>query len=118
VQHIALATSDIHYTVGKLRAQGVEFLTVPTAYYDDVQRRVGSIDEPFAALATKPVEDRPTLFYETIERKGSRGVWQREFQGFLRRSSASKPAGEICSTWFENWYRISRWTIGARLERV
>ncbi|HEX3658714.1 MAG TPA: 4-hydroxyphenylpyruvate dioxygenase [Pirellulales bacterium] len=88
VQHIALATSDIVHTVSVLADNGVEFLGVPDAYYDTVWDRVGTIDEDHEAIRrlkilvdcdekgyllqifTKPVEDRPTLFYEIIERKG------------------------------------------------
>ena len=91
VQHIALATKDIIDTVGRLRDSGVAFLTVPPSYYDMLPDRVGKIDEDVATLAklgilvdrdeegyllqlfTKPVEDRPTVFYEIIQRKGSRG---------------------------------------------
>jgi len=91
VQHVALATKDIISTVGRLRESGVAFLTVPPAYYDMLPGRVGTIDEDVATLAklgilvdrdeegyllqlfTKPVEDRPTVFYEIIQRKGSRG---------------------------------------------
>ncbi|MDX1420331.1 MAG: 4-hydroxyphenylpyruvate dioxygenase, partial [Rubricoccaceae bacterium] len=82
VQHVAMATSDILATVTALRNRGVEFLTVPTTYYEEPQGRVGTIDEPVDRLAelgvlvdrdpdgyllqifTKPVEDRPTVFYE------------------------------------------------------
>ncbi|HEU4725975.1 MAG TPA: 4-hydroxyphenylpyruvate dioxygenase [Candidatus Eisenbacteria bacterium] len=91
VQHIALATKDIIDTVSRLRDSGVAFLTVPPAYYEMLPARVGTIDEDVATLAklgilvdrdeegyllqlfTKPVEDRPTVFYEIIQRKGSRG---------------------------------------------
>ena len=89
VQHIAIATSDIIKTVGELRKRGVEFLHVPSTYYDDLLERVGKIDEDLQPLKdlnilvdrddegyllqifTKPVEDRPTLFYEIIQRKGA-----------------------------------------------
>jgi 4-hydroxyphenylpyruvate dioxygenase len=101
VQHIAMATDDIIATVTRLRQQGVEFLIVPTTYYDDLQRRVGEIDEPVARLAelgilvdrddegymlqifTKPVEDRPTLFYEIIQRKGSRSFGKGNFKALF-----------------------------------
>jgi 4-hydroxyphenylpyruvate dioxygenase len=91
VQHIALATKDIIDTVGRLRDSGVAFLTVPPSYYEMLPDRVGKIDEDITTLAklgilvdrdeegyllqlfTKPVEDRPTVFYEIIQRKGSRG---------------------------------------------
>jgi 4-hydroxyphenylpyruvate dioxygenase len=101
VQHIALATDNIIETVGKLRAQGVDFLRVPSAYYDELQGRVGKIDEPVAELQdlgilvdrddegymlqifTRPVEDRPTLFYEVIQRKGSRSFGKGNFKALF-----------------------------------
>ena len=102
VQHIAMATNDILATVAKLQEQGVAFLTVPHTYYTELEGRVGKIDEPIAELEklgvlvdrddegymlqifTKPVEDRPTLFYEIIQRKGSRSFGKGQFQGALR----------------------------------
>ncbi|MEM1118657.1 MAG: 4-hydroxyphenylpyruvate dioxygenase, partial [Bacteroidota bacterium] len=90
VQHLALLTDDILSTVAALRARGVDFLYVPTTYYDDLQERVGQIDEPLADLQelgilvdrdpdgyllqifTKPIGNRPTVFYEIIQRKGAR----------------------------------------------
>jgi 4-hydroxyphenylpyruvate dioxygenase len=101
VQHIALATDDIIDTVSKLRAQGLEFLRVPSAYYDTLEKRCGRIDEPVDQLAdlgvlvdrddegymlqifTKPVEDRPTLFYEIIQRKGSRSFGKGNFKALF-----------------------------------
>ena len=101
VQHIAMATDDIIATVSKLRAQGIEFLKVPTTYYDDLEKRCGKIDEPVDQLAelgilvdrddegymlqifTKPVEDRPTLFYEVIQRKGSRSFGKGNFKALF-----------------------------------
>jgi 4-hydroxyphenylpyruvate dioxygenase len=101
VQHIALATDNIIETVGKLRAQGVDFLRVPSTYYDELQDRVGKIDEPVAELQdlgilvdrddegymlqifTRPVEDRPTLFYEVIQRKGSRSFGKGNFKALF-----------------------------------
>ncbi|HYE94885.1 MAG TPA: 4-hydroxyphenylpyruvate dioxygenase [Rubricoccaceae bacterium] len=101
VQHVALATDDILHTVGELRRRGVDFLTVPTSYYDELQGRVGQIDEPVDELAklgilvdrdpdgyllqifTKPVEDRPTLFYEIIERKGARSFGKGNFKALF-----------------------------------
>lgn len=89
VQHIAIATNDIIKTVTQLKSRGVDFLEVPSTYYDDLLERVGKIDEdiqPLKALNilvdrdeegyllqifTKPVEDRPTLFFEIIQRKGA-----------------------------------------------
>jgi len=101
VQHIAMATDDIIATVGTLQRQGVEFLRVPSTYYDDLQKRVGAIDEPVEELArlgilvdrddegymlqifTRPVEDRPTLFYEVIQRKGSRSFGKGNFKALF-----------------------------------
>jgi 4-hydroxyphenylpyruvate dioxygenase len=101
VQHIAMATGDIVHTVSKLRDQGVEFLRVPTTYYEELEQRVGKIDEPVDQLAelgilvdrddegymlqifTKPVEDRPTLFYEVIQRKGSRSFGKGNFKALF-----------------------------------
>ena len=101
VQHIALATHDILYTVNKLRQQGVEFLRVPHTYYAELQERVGRIDEPVDELEglgilvdrddegymlqifTRPVEDRPTLFFEIIQRKGSRSFGKGNFKALF-----------------------------------
>src|SRR6266508_4230229 len=89
VQHIAMATNNIIETVGTLQQRGLEFLRVPTTYYDELSDRVGHIDEDIQSLKelgilvdrddegyllqifTKPVEDRPTLFFEIIQRKGA-----------------------------------------------
>lgn len=101
VQHIAMATDDIIETVSRLRSQGVEFLRVPTTYYEELEQRVGQIDEPLDRLAdlgilvdrddegymlqifTRPVEDRPTLFYEVIQRKGSRSFGKGNFKALF-----------------------------------
>ncbi|MDQ6677983.1 MAG: 4-hydroxyphenylpyruvate dioxygenase [Acidobacteriota bacterium] len=101
IQHIAMATDDIVATVTKLRAQGIDFLRVPSAYYDDLLGRIGPIDEPIAALKelgilvdrddegymlqifTKPVEDRPTVFFEIIQRKGSRSFGKGNFKALF-----------------------------------
>ena len=101
VQHIALATGDIVKTVSQMRAQGIEFLRVPSSYYDDLEKRCGKIEEPVGELAdlgilvdrddegymlqifTKPVEDRPTLFYEVIQRKGSRSFGKGNFKALF-----------------------------------
>jgi len=101
VQHIAMATDDIVDTVSKLRNQGVEFLRVPGTYYQDLEKRVGKIDEPVENLErlgilvdrddegymlqifTRPVEDRPTLFYEVIQRKGSRSFGKGNFKALF-----------------------------------
>jgi 4-hydroxyphenylpyruvate dioxygenase len=101
VQHIAMATDDIVATVSKLSTQGVEFLRVPVTYYANLERRVGKIDEPVSRLEelgilvdrddegymlqifTRPVEDRPTLFYEIIQRKGSRSFGKGNFKALF-----------------------------------
>ena len=111
VQHIACRTDDILGTVSRLRENGVEFLHVPGNYYDDLEQRVGEIDEPIDRLAelgiladrdedgyllqifTKPVEDRPTLFYEIIERHGARGFGEGNFKSLfvaLEREQAAR----------------------------
>ena len=101
VQHMALATDDIIRTVTTLRDRGVEFLNVPTSYYDELQGRLGKIDEPVAELAalgilvdrdpdgyllqifTKPVQDRPTVFYEIIQRKGAKSFGAGNFKALF-----------------------------------
>jgi 4-hydroxyphenylpyruvate dioxygenase len=101
VQHLALATDDILQTVAQLQRQGVDFLKVPHSYYSSLQERVGKIDEPVDELEklgvlvdrddegymlqifTKPVEDRPTLFYEIIQRKGSRSFGKGNFKALF-----------------------------------
>ncbi len=101
VQHIAMATDNIIDTVTKLTAQGLDFLYVPTTYYADLQKRVGKIEEPVDQLAklgilvdrddegyllqifTKPVEDRPTLFFEVIQRKGSKSFGKGNFKALF-----------------------------------
>ena len=101
VQHIAIATDDIIATVRALKARGVEFLSVPKSYYETVLDRVGKIDEDIAPLAelgilvdrddegyllqifTKPVQDRPTLFYEIIQRKGAKGFGKGNFKALF-----------------------------------
>ena len=98
---MALATDDIIGTVTALRDRGVEFLSVPTSYYAELQRRVGTIDEPVEVLAslgilvdrdpdgyllqifTRPVEDRPTVFYEIIQRKGARSFGKGNFRALF-----------------------------------
>lgn len=101
VQHVALATNDIVQTVTELRSRGVEFLQVPKSYYDDLLDRVGQIDEdiePLRALGilvdrdeegyllqlfTKPVQDRPTLFFEIIQRKGAKSFGKGNFKALF-----------------------------------
>jgi 4-hydroxyphenylpyruvate dioxygenase len=101
VQHVACTTTDIVKTVTTLRARGVEFLRVPSTYYEDLEDRVGPIDQPIEQLAelgilvdgdeegyllqifTETVEDRPTLFFEVIERHGSRGFGAGNFKALF-----------------------------------
>jgi 4-hydroxyphenylpyruvate dioxygenase len=101
VQHIALATDDILHTVSQLQAQGIGFLKIPHTYYSELEGRVGKIDEPIQELEklgilvdrddegymlqifTKPVEDRPTLFFEIIQRKGSRSFGKGNFKALF-----------------------------------
>ena len=101
VQHVALATHDIVKTVLELRNRGVEFLQVPTTYYDDLLERVGHIDEDLAPLKalgilvdrdnegyllqlfTRPLQDRPTLFFEIIQRKGARSFGKGNFKALF-----------------------------------
>jgi 4-hydroxyphenylpyruvate dioxygenase len=101
VQHIALLTTDIERTVGRLRDNGIDFLKVPETYYDELPRRVGEIEEAvdvirelgilvdrdeegyLLQLFTRPVEDRPTLFFEIIQRKGSRGFGKGNFKALF-----------------------------------
>jgi len=101
VQHIAMESDNIIATVTKLRDQGVDFLRVPSTYYRQLEARVGKIDEPINELEqlgilvdrddegymlqifTKPVEDRPTLFFEIIQRKGSRSFGKGNFKALF-----------------------------------
>lgn len=101
VQHLALATDDILHTVGELRKRGVEFLYVPETYYDDLKERVGDINEEIEAIKalnilvdrddegyllqifTKPVEDRPTVFYEIIQRRGAKSFGKGNFKALF-----------------------------------
>jgi 4-hydroxyphenylpyruvate dioxygenase len=101
VQHVALATEDIVGTVRDLRSRGVEFLQVPSSYYEDLLARVGTIDESIDPLRelgilvdrddegyllqifTKPVEDRPTLFFEIIQRKGAKSFGKGNFKALF-----------------------------------
>jgi 4-hydroxyphenylpyruvate dioxygenase len=100
-QHIALATGDICATVDALRAAGIPFISVPPSYYDDLESRVGAIDESRQALQergilvdrddegyllqifSQPMQDRPTLFIEIIQRKGSRGFGKGNFKALF-----------------------------------
>jgi 4-hydroxyphenylpyruvate dioxygenase len=101
VQHIAVATNNIIDTVGELRRRGVEFLHVPEVYYEDLLERVGNIDEDIKPLRdlnilvdrdeegyllqifTKPVQDRPTLFFEIIQRKGAKSFGKGNFKALF-----------------------------------
>lgn len=101
VQHIAVATDNIIHTVTEMRNRGVEFLEVPGTYYDELPERVGKIDEEIRKLAelgilvdrdnegyllqifTKPVQDRPTLFFEIIQRKGARSFGKGNFKALF-----------------------------------
>lgn len=101
VQHIALATENIIETVTRMKATGVEFLVAPPTYYENLEQRVGKIDESIDKLAelgilvdrdqdgyllqifTQPVQDRPTLFFEVIERHGARGFGEGNFKALF-----------------------------------
>ena len=101
VQHLALATHDILTTVARMQEQGVSFLSIPHSYYTQLQDRVGKIDEPIDELEklgilvdrdnegymlqifTRPVEDRPTVFFEIIQRKGSRSFGKGNFKALF-----------------------------------
>ena len=101
VQHVAMATNDIVKTVKDLMSRGVEFLKVPNSYYDDLLDRVGHIDEDLEPLKelgilvdrdnegyllqlfTRPVEDRPTLFFEIIQRKGAKSFGKGNFKALF-----------------------------------
>jgi 4-hydroxyphenylpyruvate dioxygenase len=101
VQHLALATHDILATVAQMQQQGVNFLTIPHSYYTELQERVGKIDEPIDELErlgilvdrdnegymlqifSQPVEDRPTVFFEIIQRKGSRSFGKGNFKALF-----------------------------------
>lgn len=107
-QHIAVATDDIVYTITEMRNRGVEFLHVPGTYYDTVSDRVGTISEDLKTLKslgimvdrddegyllqifTKPVEDRPTLFFEIIQRKGAKSFGKGNFQALFESIEAEQ----------------------------
>jgi 4-hydroxyphenylpyruvate dioxygenase len=102
VQHVALLTGDIISTVKKMRSRGVDFLPTPRTYYDDVESRVGPIDEDLGKLAehgllvdrdedgyllqifTRPMQDRPTLFFEIIQRKKARSFGKGNFKALFQ----------------------------------
>jgi 4-hydroxyphenylpyruvate dioxygenase len=101
VQHIALLCGNVLETVARLKENGMDFLRVPESYYDALGRRIGAIDEPLDAIRSlgvlvdrdeegyllqifsKPVEDRPTLFFEIIQRKGSKGFGKGNFKALF-----------------------------------
>jgi len=101
VQHVAIATDDIIHTITELRKRGVEFLHVPEVYYEDVLDRVGKIDESLTDLKklnilidrdeegyllqifTKPIQDRPTMFFEIIERHGAKSFGKGNFKALF-----------------------------------
>ena len=101
IQHIALSTRNIIETVKKLKANGVEFLPTPKSYYDDLKKRIKGVDEDIDTLSelgilldsddngymlqifTRPIQDRPTLFYEIIQRKGSQSFGKGNFKALF-----------------------------------
>jgi 4-hydroxyphenylpyruvate dioxygenase len=101
VQHVAIATKDIVKTVTEIQKRGVEFLNIPSTYYNELPARVGHIDEDLEPLKrlgilvdrdnegyllqifTKPVEDRPTLFFEIIQRKGAKSFGKGNFKALF-----------------------------------
>lgn len=101
VQHVAIATNNIIETVAELQRRGVEFLKVPSSYYDTVLQRVGQIDEDLKPLSelgilidhddegyllqifSKPLQDRPTLFFEIIQRKGAKSFGKGNFKALF-----------------------------------
>lgn len=114
VQHLALSSGNIIETVREMRARGVTFLTVPDSYYDDARERVGGIDESWDELQqlgilvdrddegyllqifTEPVEDRPTLFYEVIQRHGATGFGVGNFKAlFISIERAQEKRGNL-----------------------
>jgi 4-hydroxyphenylpyruvate dioxygenase len=100
-QHIAMSTTNIIETVSELQLRGVEFLKVPTIYYRELEGRVGKIDEDVTELEklgvlvdrdedgyllqlfSKPIEDRPTLFLEIIQRKGAKSFGKGNFKALF-----------------------------------
>ncbi len=108
VQHIAVATNDIVSTVSEMKERGIEFLTIPETYYDTVLNRVGKIDEEILILKkysilvdrddegyllqifTKPLTDRPTLFFEIIQRKGAKSFGKGNFKALFESIEAEQ----------------------------
>jgi 4-hydroxyphenylpyruvate dioxygenase len=107
-QHIAVATNNIVFTISEMRKRGVEFLYVPGSYYDTVGDRVGLIEEDMEVLKklgimvdrdeegyllqifTKPVEDRPTVFFEIIQRKGAKSFGKGNFKALFESIEAEQ----------------------------
>lgn len=107
-QHIAVATNDIVFTVSEMKKRGIEFLYVPGTYYDTVKERVGNIDEQLEVLKqhgimvdrdeegyllqifTKPLTDRPTLFFEIIQRKGAQSFGKGNFKALFESIEAEQ----------------------------
>lgn len=107
-QHIAVATNDIVFTVSEMKKRGIEFLYVPGTYYDTVKERVGNIDEELEVLKqhgimvdrdeegyllqifTKPLTDRPTLFFEIIQRKGAQSFGKGNFKALFESIEAEQ----------------------------
>lgn len=101
IQHVALATDNIIETVTRMRKAGVEFLHTPKSYYENLAQRVGNLEEPIEQLAeleilvdydhqgyllqifTQPVQDRPTLFFEIIQRQGAQGFGEGNFKALF-----------------------------------
>jgi 4-hydroxyphenylpyruvate dioxygenase len=101
VQHVAIATANIVETVTELQNRGIEFLSIPESYYQTVLERVGKIDEDLAPLQklgilidrdeegyllqifSKPLQDRPTLFFEIIQRKGAKSFGKGNFKALF-----------------------------------
>jgi 4-hydroxyphenylpyruvate dioxygenase len=101
VQHVACCTANIIETVSQLKVAGIKFLHTPLAYYENLAARVGTIEQPIAQLAelgilvdrdqdgyllqifTQPVQDRPTLFFEIIERHGAQGFGEGNFKALF-----------------------------------
>jgi len=101
IQHIAMSTKDIINTVSKLKEKGIQFLETPRSYYDTLIERIGEIDEDLDQIKdlgilvdkdengymlqifTKPMQDRPTLFYEIIQRKGSNSFGKGNFKALF-----------------------------------
>ena len=108
VQHLALSTGDILSTVRTLKERGLEFLTVPDTYYDMLSERVGEIKEPMDEIRelgilvdrddegyllqvfSRPIQDRPTMFFEIIQRHGSRGFGKGNFKALFEAIEAEQ----------------------------